>query len=69
VIEGYFSTWRYLESVADGSTLREKGVSQGPIYSQILWKLRAGWLDGQISDPGQEEALLEALLKELRHGG
>jgi hypothetical protein len=44
--------------------LRELGVPPGPIYRQVIRTLRNAWLDGKISTPEQEKALLEEVLTE-----
>lgn len=58
----YISTWRHIQPHTSGHDLREKDIPPGPIYRQILDKLRAAWLDGQVSNEKEELKLLEELL-------
>jgi tRNA nucleotidyltransferase (CCA-adding enzyme) len=61
-LERYTQHWRKISPLVDGHTLRRLGLSPGPVYRQVLSALRAAWLDGEISTPQQEQALLEKLL-------
>jgi len=63
-IETYFTRWRTVWPQTTGETLRELGLAPGPSYKEILWSLRAGWLDGEIHTARQEQARLKALLGE-----
>jgi tRNA nucleotidyltransferase (CCA-adding enzyme) len=69
ILEKYLGKWRFIQPEADGETLRAMGLPQGPIYGDILWKLRAAWLDGEIRDGVQEQALLEDMVKEALANG
>ncbi len=50
----------------DGNMLRQRGVPPSPLYKQVLDRLRAAWLDGEITTAQQEEIVLKQLLKETR---
>lgn len=63
LIDDYLRTWQHVNSFADGDTLRDMGLPPGPAYRRILWRLRAAWLDGEISTRKQERALLERLVE------
>jgi len=65
-LERYVSKLRHVRPRADGNTLRKKGLQPGPAYSQILARLRAAWLDGEIKNAKQESVLLEKLINEHR---
>jgi len=69
ILEKYLGKWRFIQPEADGETLRAMGLTQGPIYGEILGKLRAAWLDGEIRDGVQEQALLENMVKEALANG
>ena len=69
ILEKYLGKWRFIQPEADGEALRAMGLPQGPIYGEILWKLRAAWLDGEIRNGVQEQALLENLVKEALANG
>lgn len=63
-IEDYARRLRAIKPAATGLTLRERGLPPGPIYGEILERLRTAWLDGEVSTPAEEQALLNALLAE-----
>lgn len=69
ILEKHLGKWRFIQPEADGEALRAMGLPQGPIYGEILWKLRAAWLDGEIRDGVQEEALLTNMVKEALANG
>jgi len=60
----YVTTWRELKPAVNGTELRRRGLPPGPIYRELLQRLRAAWLDGEITSPAQEEELLEKILRE-----
>jgi tRNA nucleotidyltransferase (CCA-adding enzyme) len=57
-VENYLSHWRFVSPQTSGETLREMGLSPGPMYSQILKELRDAWLDGKITSPEEENEIL-----------
>jgi tRNA nucleotidyltransferase (CCA-adding enzyme) len=58
----YLTEWRHVSPQADGNSLRALGLPQGPVYKQILWRLRAAWLDGEIGSAKEEERLMQCLV-------
>jgi tRNA nucleotidyltransferase (CCA-adding enzyme) len=40
-----------------------------PAYKEILWRLRAAWLDGQVKNDEEERRLMEKLVEEARGDG
>jgi tRNA nucleotidyltransferase (CCA-adding enzyme) len=62
LIHDYIFTWQYVKPFTDGDTLREKGITPGPVFKTILSALRSAWLDGIIHTPGQETNLLDQLI-------
>jgi hypothetical protein len=57
--------WRFVKPTLGGSDLKAiTGIKPGPIYGRLLGRLRAAWLDGAISSPEEEKALLRRLLDE-----
>jgi tRNA nucleotidyltransferase (CCA-adding enzyme) len=54
--------WQHVQPRSDGNTLRDLGVTPGPIYKQLLNQLRSAWLDGEVSTKAEETALLEQLI-------
>jgi tRNA nucleotidyltransferase (CCA-adding enzyme) len=64
-IRDYVISWQKVKPYADGSTLRRRQITSGPIYRDILQTLREAWLDGQIHTRDEEEQLLDTLISEL----
>ncbi len=63
LIEQYVFRWRKVQPTINGYDLHALGLAPGPAYRQILWALRSAWLDGKISTPDQEAALLQQMLQ------
>ena len=63
-LEAYLTQWRSLHPATNGDDLRGRGLPPGPHYREILWRLRAAWLDGEIQDLDGETRLLEHVLRE-----
>jgi tRNA nucleotidyltransferase (CCA-adding enzyme) len=68
-IESYLREWRKTWPETTGETLREMGLPPGPHYKEILWSLRAEWLDGEIRSASEEKARLQSLIEENRNNG
>jgi tRNA nucleotidyltransferase (CCA-adding enzyme) len=58
----YISLWRHVKPHTTGNDLKARGLPPGPRYGEILTRLRAAWLDGEITDKEQEVRLLESML-------
>ena len=58
----YLSEWRHVKPHITGDDLQQQGLEPGPKYGEILRRLRAAWLDGEISSKEQESKLLKELL-------
>ena len=58
----YLSEWRHVKPHVTGDDLKERGLEPGPRYGEILRRLRAAWLDGEIKSRDQESKLLDELL-------
>ena len=67
-IATYMLTWRHIQPVTTGYTLRELGVPPGPCYSAILWRLRAAWLDGEVASASDEARLLPLVIAQETAG-
>lgn len=58
ILEKYLAEWRHVKPKTTGRDLQKMGIPPGPRYQQILSRLRAAWLDGEIcSSPGEEDLL------------
>lgn len=58
----YLSEWRHIKPHITGDDLQAHGLEPGPKYGEILRRLRAAWLDGEINSKEQESKLLNELL-------
>ena len=58
----YLSLWRHVKAHTTGDDLKVRGLAPGPRYGEILMKLRAAWLDGEVKNKKEEEELLNRLL-------
>ena len=61
-LEMYLVKWKDVKSFTDGAALLKMGVPFGPRIGQILWELRAAWLDGMIASEREEMELAEKLV-------
>lgn len=59
----YLTKWREFEPTVNGETLKSMGIPPGPLYAEILLKLKHARLDGIITDDNQERAYLEQLVQ------
>jgi tRNA nucleotidyltransferase (CCA-adding enzyme) len=62
-LDQYQRRLRHIKPALQGNDLRRLGIAPGPAYREILWRLRVGRLDGQITSREQEEALVAELRK------
>lgn len=63
-IVDFLLQYRHIRPNYTGDDLLARGLPPGPRYREILWKLRAAWLDGTVTNNQQEAALLERLIDE-----
>lgn len=61
-LEIYAQKWRSLRPRLTSARLLKMGLAPGPRFGEILRRLRAAWLDGEISSEAEEIAMLEKLL-------
>jgi tRNA nucleotidyltransferase (CCA-adding enzyme) len=60
----YLSEWWHVKPKTSGHDLKRRGVPPGPKYNEILRRLRAAWLDGEIKTAEEETKMLEEMLSE-----
>jgi tRNA nucleotidyltransferase (CCA-adding enzyme) len=68
-VDRYFQKWQHVQPVTSGHDLREMDLPPGPGYGQILERLRAAWLDGELSTPEEEQVMLAQLVKDYGRAG
>jgi len=67
-VHNYLTSWRNVAPTVDGHDLQRLGLSPGPAYRNILWSLRAAWLDGIVQNEEQEAAYMQHLVDEFQSG-
>ncbi|MCY4073252.1 MAG: hypothetical protein OXG60_18320 [Chloroflexi bacterium] len=65
-MEQYMVDWRHRRTIIDGNDLIRAGLTPGPIYREILDKLRGAWIDGEIESEDQERELFLKMVKEAQ---
>lgn len=63
MLEKYLSLWRNMKPKTTGDDLKELGIAPGPKYQEILSRLRAAWMDGEVNSDGEERVLLGEILR------
>jgi tRNA nucleotidyltransferase (CCA-adding enzyme) len=59
----YLSEWWGRKPKITGHDLKKLGIPPGPRYNEILRRLRAAWLDGEVKTEEEEKKLLNSLLE------
>lgn len=58
----YLEKWQNVKSFTTGDDLKQLGLEPGPKYKEILSRLRAAWLDGEVKTKEDEIALRNHLI-------
>jgi tRNA nucleotidyltransferase (CCA-adding enzyme) len=66
ILQKYLKEWKGVKPDTTGETLMLLGVPFGPRIGEILWRLRAAWLDGELTNAAEEHELLDRLMREKR---
>ena len=61
-IKRYVTHWRHIQPKTNGETLKALGLPPGPRYAEIIWQLRAAWLDGEVASENQEQTYLNGMI-------
>jgi tRNA nucleotidyltransferase (CCA-adding enzyme) len=64
MLQMYLSKWRKVKPYTTGETLMMRGIPFGARIGAMLWRLRAAWLDGEVTSAEEERKLLEKLFQE-----
>jgi tRNA nucleotidyltransferase (CCA-adding enzyme) len=62
ILTKYLSEWWHVKPKTTGHDLKKRGIPPGPQYAEILRRLRAAWLDGEVKNEEEEKILLDNLL-------
>ena len=63
VFSKYLSEWRHVKPKTTGHDLIKHGFPPGPKYTEILHRLRAAWLDGEVKNKEEELMMLANLMR------
>jgi tRNA nucleotidyltransferase (CCA-adding enzyme) len=63
ILSQYLSEWWHIKPKTTGHDLKKHGIPPGPKYTEILHRLRAAWLDGEVKTEEEEKNLLSNLLR------
>ena len=63
ILTRYLVEWWHLKPETTGHDLKKRGIPPGPKYTEILRRLRAAWLDGEVKTEAEEKALLNNLIE------
>ena len=58
----YLVKWRNINPFTSGDDLKKHGLIPGPKYKEILSRLRAAWLDGEVTTKDEEAELRDRLI-------
>jgi len=61
-LKEFLVKWRHIKPLITGEDLKALGIPPGPRYKEILSRLRAAWLDGEIHSDKEERLLLDTLV-------
>jgi tRNA nucleotidyltransferase (CCA-adding enzyme) len=61
----YLTNWQNVKPFCTGDDLKKRGLEPGPKYKEILSRLRAAWLDGEVKTSDEEKAWLEKMIAEI----
>lgn len=62
ILTKYLSEWWHVKPKTTGHDLKKRGVPPGPKYSEILRRLRAAWLDGDVKTEEEEHRMLASMI-------
>ena len=62
-VSAYLTSWRQAKPLLTGKDLQAMGIKPGPIYSQVLSRLRDAHLDGLVKTESDERTFIESLIR------
>jgi tRNA nucleotidyltransferase (CCA-adding enzyme) len=69
LLRTFQTQWRFVRPTFTGNDLRKRGLPPGPIYREIISKVRNAWLDGEVKSAQEEANYLEQILSEIPING
>ena len=64
ILTKYLTGWWHAHSKTTGHDLKRRGIPPGPKYNEILRRLRAAWLDGEVKTEEEEKKMLDEMLSD-----
>jgi tRNA nucleotidyltransferase (CCA-adding enzyme) len=64
ILTEYLSEWWHVKPNTSGHDLKKRRIPPGPKYNEILRRLRAAWLDGEIKTEEEEMKMLDEMLSD-----
>lgn len=61
-LDAYLGRWRFVRPTLTGDDLIARGLTPGPHFRELLWGLRAAWLDGAVTNVASEAEWLASRL-------
>jgi tRNA nucleotidyltransferase (CCA-adding enzyme) len=61
-LHAYLEKWQHVKAITTGDDLKQLGLEPGPKYKEILDRLRAAWLDGEVTTREEEYKLRDYLI-------
>jgi tRNA nucleotidyltransferase (CCA-adding enzyme) len=61
ILSRYLSDWWHVKPKTTGHDLKKRGIPPGPKYNEVLRRLRAAWLDGEVKTAEEEQRLLDTI--------
>ena len=58
----YLTNWQNVKPITTGDDLIARGLEPGPKFKEILTRLRAAWLDGEVGTEEEEKDLLGKII-------
>lgn len=64
ILTKFLTEWWYVHPKTTGYDLKKRGIPPGPKYNEILRRLRAAWLNGEVKTEEEEKKILDEMLQE-----
>jgi tRNA nucleotidyltransferase (CCA-adding enzyme) len=53
----YLKDWRFVKPLVDGDDLKQLGLAPGPVFKELLDKVKCAIIDGELADDREEQLL------------
>ena len=62
-LHDYLAKWQHIKPHTTGNDLKKRSLEPGPRFGEILRRLRAAWLDGEVKTDEAEKNILDQLIQ------